>query len=174
MNLVNIYKGETLPDGRTEIISGSVSQPMRVLVPTEKADDYVQRLKAKGSANFTVGNTVKDGKFVEIYFHQNQPKAQKYSVPTEKADEFISQQKKYAKTNLGIMLTSSAGLTALGTWGLSKWLTMKNKWIKYPLVGIGGLVALAASFMVSMSLMVPVLHKQEKDMMKKYDAQRLQ
>ena len=174
MDLVNIYKGETFQNGRTEVISGSISRPMRMLVPTEKAEDYVAQLKAKGAKNVTVGNVVKDGKYVEIYIKNEQPNAQKYSVPNDKADEFISKQKKLAKTNLGIILSVSAGLTALGTWGLSKWLTMKNKWIKYPLVGAGGLVALAASFMVSMSLMVPVLHKQEKDMLKKYDAQRIQ
>ena len=173
MNFLNIYKGEQLPNGRIEVLSGSVSQPMRTLVPAEKADDCVEKLKAKG-ANFSVGNTVKDGKYVEIFYHQDQPKAQKYSVPTEKADEFISEQKKLAKKNLGILAISSAGLTALGTWGFSKLLTMKNKWVKYPLVGVGSLVMLAASLVASLSVMTPVLYKQEKGLLKKYDAERLQ
>lgn len=173
MDLLNIYKGDTA-NGRTEVISSSVSRPMRMLVPTEKAQDYVTQLKAKGAKNVSVGNVVKDGRYVEIFINNEQPGAQKYSVPSERADEFISEQKRLAKKNLGIILTSSAGLTALGTWGLSKWLKMKNKWVKYPLVGIGAIVALAASFTVSMGLMVPVLHKQENNMAKKYDAQRLQ
>jgi hypothetical protein len=110
---------------------------------------------------------------VEVYITHGQINEHRYSVPSEKADEFISKQKKLAKKDLGIMLVTTAGLTALGTWGLNKLLKIKNKWIKYPLMTIGGIIALAASFGVSVDLIRPLVKKQDQKVLKKYDAERL-
>lgn len=173
MDFLNVYKGGVLPDGRTEVISGAKPRPIRMLVPADKTNEFVAQQKAYGVKDVSVGKPVKDGRFVEVFITPEQTQVQKYAVPSDKADEFISEQKKSAKKNLGIILTISAGLTALGTWGLSK-LKIKSKWVKYPLVAVGALTALAGSFLVSMSAMVPVLSKQEKNMMQKYNAQRLQ
>jgi hypothetical protein len=129
MSLVDIVKGETLPNGRTVVISRSVYRPVKMLIPAENADKYIADQKAAGNKDVSLGKPVKDGKMVEVYITHGQINEHRYSVPSEKADEFISKQKKLAKKDLGIMLVTTAGLTALGTWGLNKLLKIKNKWI---------------------------------------------
>lgn len=172
MELVSITKGNSLGNGKTEVISNAQSKPIKAMIAADKVDEFIAQQQAAGTTNITIGKTNKNNT-VEVYITPQTPKAQRYSVPDDKADEFISKQKKLAKTNLGIILTTTTALTTLAEWGMAKMLKNKSKWLKIPTMVLGGIVALGISFAASLNLMVPILNKQEKNILKQFDAERI-
>lgn len=168
-----MIKGESLGNGRIEIVTRPGSPLMKVIVKETEVEQKKAELSQNGNAeNFRLGKKVSGGS-VELLYNMKLP-AVKYSVPEDKADEFIATFKKENKKATLIPATVGLGVGALGGFGVYK-LFSKNasKLLKFPIAGMAAFLLGVGSAAATMVAMIKNMAKKESTILNKFDAQKL-